>query len=326
MAYQVPRVPYLRLKFHLAARQDCRLPTIKGSMLRGAFGNALKRTVCVMEPQQSCQVCMLRQQCVYTRIFETFIEAKPPPFLKGLQTAPRPFILDPFDTKTAFAEGDEFAFELRLFGRICELYPYIIFSVMHLAETGLGASRFAFQLTRVNWIPSAPNGAACEEEKLLYTAETNTLLESACPSVGLPEPKPSTPVTLSFLTPTRLRFLDKYTTEFSFRMLVFKMLRRALEIAYFYVPNAEPNWEFRDYLKLADQVHIVRRSLRWQDWHRYSNRQKAKMELGGFVGEIVLNGKIEPFNELLQISQILHVGKGTGFGLGKVGIVELKSA
>ena len=61
MAFQIPRIPYLKLKFVLTAKQDCFLPEVKGSMLRGAFGNALKRTVCVM-PSQKCNKCMLRMQ------------------------------------------------------------------------------------------------------------------------------------------------------------------------------------------------------------------------------------------------------------------------
>ena len=108
--------------------------------------------------------------------------------------------------------------------------------------------------------------------------------------------------------------------DFTFRMLVFKMLRRILELAHFHVPGAEPDWEFHDYLVAADKVQITKRNLHWQDWHRYSNRQHSKMEMGGFAGEIILDGDVEPFGQLLRMSEVMHVGKGVGFGLGKLDV------
>ena len=71
--YKLPSITYLRLRFHLVAQEDCNLPTWKGSLLRGAFGFALRRTVCTMKRGQLCKDCMLRSQCAYTRLFETFI-------------------------------------------------------------------------------------------------------------------------------------------------------------------------------------------------------------------------------------------------------------
>ena len=45
-----------------------------------------------------------------------------------------------------------------------------------------------------------------------------------------------------------------------------------------------------------------------------------KMKMGGFVGDIVLEGDLSPFVELLLYSEVLHVGKGATFGLGRVEI------
>ena len=41
------------------------------------------------------------------------------------------------------------------------------------------------------------------------------------------------------------------------------------------------------------------------------------MKMGGFVGEITFEGGIGPFMPLIRASEVLHVGKGTSFGLGK---------
>jgi hypothetical protein len=313
MIYQIPQIPFLKLKFIFSSEQDALLPIHKGSMLRGAFGHALKSTVCVMDSGQSCEKCMLRAQCVYTRIFETYIEDKPPPFLKGLNTSPRPYVIDAYQSSQSYRTGDLLEFYVTLFGKVCELHPYVIFAFMRAGERGFARSRFQFRLERVNWIDNEP--------VLLYDGKSQSLVSMAKPTVVSENGQLPVPATLKFLTPVRLKFQNRLTMDFTFRMLVFKMLRRALEIAHFHVPDARPDWEFRPFLETASKVDIVDKRLYWEDVTRYSNKQAAKLQMGGIFGEIVLDGELGPFTRLLRISEVLHVGKGAVFGLGKVKVV-----
>ena len=46
------------------------------------------------------------------------------------------------------------------------------------------------------------------------------------------------------------------------------------------------------------------------------------MKLGGFVGSITFEGNMREFMPYLLAGEILHVGKGTGFGLGKYKIIK----
>lgn len=68
---------------------------------------------------------------------------------------------------------------------------------------------------------------------------------------------------------------------------------------------------------------MVDRDLRWYDWQRYSNRQHTKMSMGGFVGKISFEGPVDHFMPLIRAGKIVHVGKGTSFGLGKYGLKSL---
>jgi len=51
------------------------------------------------------------------------------------------------------------------------------------------------------------------------------------------------------------------------------------------------------------------------------------MNLGGITGRIVYSGQVEPFLPYLQAAEILHIGKATSFGLGRVRMTaEIKTA
>lgn len=105
---------------------------------------------------------------------------------------------------------------------------------------------------------------------------------------------------------------------FDFRLLVSKMLRRTLELAHDYAPGQTLDWDLEPWLEKAAAVRVVSSDLVWHDWQRYSNRQRTKMRLGGLVGEMTLEGDLRPFSALLRTAEIVHVGKGTTFGLGRV--------
>jgi CRISPR/Cas system endoribonuclease Cas6 (RAMP superfamily) len=71
----------------------------------------------------------------------------------------------------------------------------------------------------------------------------------------------------------------------------------------------------------ARAVETVTSDLRWVDWERYSNRQQARMRLGGFVGQVTYRGDFTEFLPYLLLGTYTHVGKGATFGLGEYEIV-----
>ena len=58
-----------RFRFTLKASSLLVLPSYKGAVIRNAFGNALRRVVCAM-PRGDCTVCLLRENCLYVKVFE----------------------------------------------------------------------------------------------------------------------------------------------------------------------------------------------------------------------------------------------------------------
>ncbi len=90
----------------------------------------------------------------------------------------------------------------------------------------------------------------------------------------------------------------------------------AVHLAWFHVPGAAIDWHFRP---LLDQTAALRATphLAWHDWERYSNRQQTKMVFGGLLGTLDLEGDLA---SLLRAAEILHVGKGATFGLGRIAV------
>jgi CRISPR-associated endoribonuclease Cas6 len=307
----VPRIPYVRLRVTLAARQTARLPATKGSLLRGAFGHALRREVCAMGPRQQCAACPLRDACAYVRLFEPWV-GREPRFLAGLPAEPRGYVFEPSDGPRTFLAGAPLDFDLLLLGRMGELQGLAVAACDRMARRGLGVRRARFELERVR-VPDPGGGWRTGYER--GVRPWSTAVPAALPPA---DPILAERLTLRFSTPLRCKTGGRLTRSFDFPWLVAKMLRRTLELAHDYAPGQDLDWDLEPWLEKAAAVRVVRCDLVWHDWQRYSNRQRTRMQLGGLVGEMTLEGDLRPFSALLRTAEIVHVGKGTTFGLGKI--------
>lgn len=68
-----PVLPFSVFRFNFSTDQPIKLPQYPGSAWRGAFGHALKKTVCIVR-NTPCGDCLLKSSCAYSYLFET-----PPP-------------------------------------------------------------------------------------------------------------------------------------------------------------------------------------------------------------------------------------------------------
>ena len=312
MTYTVPSIPHLRLAVTLIAEEPASLPGYHGSMLRGAFGHALRRLACRMGPGQECAACPLRRECAYARIFETFVEGTPPPFLRGIDRAVRPYVFEPREGGGRLEPGDPLRFDLLLLGRAVELQAHAVLALERMAWGGLGSGRARFRLDRVE----APDPSGTPRR--LFSEGRSWTSEPLAPAAVVPADLPAEAVALHLVTPLRLKVRDQLAVQLRFRDLAFHMLRRILELAHFHAPGAELDWTFQPLLQKAQEVRLRPVDLRWKDWERWSQRQQSAMKLGGLMGTLELEGDLAPFAPLLRTAEVVHVGKGATFGLGKV--------
>jgi hypothetical protein len=297
--------PAARYRLDCVAQTPVHLREYAGSTLRGAFGHALKRTVC-MTRQPDCKVCALYRSCIYPAVF-----APPAPAAHRVQKfsdIPAPYVIEPMPWgEKHYAPGEDFSFHFVLMGRALAHLPILIHAWQRALAHGVGVGEGRARLVRVHHVTT-------DTRALIYDVhECRVIAHEAI----LPPPGPVPPrVTLLFQTQLRLQHEGKPLGPDTIRpeRLLIGLLKRIALIAEFHIGQPLA-LDFADLAHRAKTLHDARR-LAWRDWTRYSNRQKQEMQLGGVIGEWTLEGELAPFWPYLHLGQWLHVGKNATFGLG----------
>lgn len=301
--------PLARYRLEWRVTAPVRLPDYAGSLLRGAFGHALRSLAC-MTRAKACDGCDLISTCPYPALF-----APPAPASHALQKfsqVPVPYVIEPPEWGAkVLAEGAVFSFNQVLVGRALRELPLVILAWRRALGRGIGAGDGRAELLRV--VHCAEGG-----ETEIHRPETGALLDHerkvSLRSTAVADARRAT---LRFHTPLRLQQNGRALPpgKLDARTLLMALARRASLLAEFHcgAPLIE------DFAQLSAACAGLReeKRLAWRDWTRYSSRQQQKMALGGVVGEWALEGELAPFLQLLRLGEWLHVGKETAFGLGR---------
>lgn len=285
-----------------------------GSAVRGAFGHALKKAVCVTRLEH-CEPCLMFRTCAYAYIFET-----PTPDdaekMRLYKSAPHPYVFDlPFPGDEQPAAGNlEIGFTL--FGRGNQYLPYVLHALEEAGKQGIGRNRIELALEtveqRVRWVES--------DWKVVY--QSGGKLKSEPPSIAQ-TPPPADRFRIVFETPLRLRSEEHNIKPDNLRFadLFVALMRRISMLTYFHT-DTPLETDFKRLASEARKVEFSAQEMRWHDWTRYSSRQKTTMRMGGLLGSVELDGtEIRPFWPYLWLGQWTHAGKGTSMGLGRYRLV-----
>lgn len=305
-------------------RFDCLLTTpaslsaCKGSMLRGAFGHAFKKVSCALR-RQECQTCLLTETCPYSFVFENHSTTTTAPSEEKVRVAARPHpyaFQPPPETTVSYQPGERFSFGISLFGKANDYLPHIIYAVEMMGENGIGrrhggtSGQFVLET-----ISSGDHLVYSGQAKVLHRDHplTNLNLE---PDTS-PAPETVNSLTVSFLTPLRLKHQNQFQDTLPFHLLIRTALRRLATLEQYYA-DGEPPLDYRGLTRRAGQVDTLKSDCRWLDLGRYSSRQQAAMFLGGMVGSIQYGGDLGEFLPILRYCQQTQLGKQTTFGLGQI--------
>ena len=304
----------LSLDFLLFAQEDFPLPSFKGSTLRGAFGYAFKKAVCITRHQPQCENCILTANCAYSYIFETPRPAGAE-VMRKYEKVPHPFILrPPLNSERFIKAGQELPFGLVLIGRARDYLPYFVLVMEELAARGLGRERGKCILQQV----SGSRGG------VIYDRENRELLpahgETGTDLISRAGNSPDQ-LTIEFQTPLRLVRERKIIRKLTFQDIYRSLLRRLAILQRFHC-DLTPEIDFLGLIDQAAAITTVTNETYWQESRRYSTRQKANMSTSGLVGRLTFSGDLKPFWPVLVLGTYVNVGKNTSFGLGRYRIIE----
>jgi len=285
-----------------------------GSAWRGAFGHALKKSVCITGLKQ-CQSCLLKHQCAYSYLFETPI----PPNSKKMRLythAPHPFVIQP-PQEEKIIDGFIYPLHFSLFGDSQRYLPYAIHGWQQLGQQGIGVKRQMLELVAVEQFDSAQANWV-----MIYQpgGELSPLPISVYDVPALPQT-----VDIHLQTPVRITTQDKpvSSAEFSFSAFFSHLLRRISMLTYFHT-ETPLDIDFASLVDKSRAVPLAQCDLQWYDWKRYSSRQTREIKLGGLTGSFSLTGDlIADFWPYLWLGQHTHVGKATSMGMGKYHIKNI---
>jgi hypothetical protein len=316
---ELPALPVdiARLRFTVHADERMALPFFAGSMLRGAYGHALRRLVC-MTRMPSCDGCPLRATCAFPRLFDPFgLDVAAVGLAAGSAQPPPPFAIDPPPLGAVMIEpGQSWTFGQRLFGKAIRDLPLIVEAWRRALLRGLGAKRARGLLVGVEY----RNG---DNWSAIYDPETGLLEE--IPAIRPPITmisKSFTGLTITFVTPLRLQSNARRLKReaITARRLVADALRRARPIAVSAGGSdahaVVAGWPVRTWLEEAENAGLAE-TLRWIDWTRQSSRQGQFITLGGWLGTITVSSASGGILAALAIGEHTGLGKETVFGFGQ---------
>jgi hypothetical protein len=306
-----------RFRFIFCALDPIRLPPYSGSAWRGLLGRGLRRSVCVTR-QARCDGCLLIDSCLYSSFFES------PGRRSGVpergDSVPHPFVLSIApDAPREYAPGETLMLGINLIGDASRPLPYLVHALGQAGQRGIGQGEGRFELLRVEAEPDLGAGGW----RSIHTLAQGRL--DSPPEVSRHWGVPPSSVGLRLTTPLRIKRHGRLVgpREFTADHLLRQLSRRFELLTRLY---ADPGQPVPLPVPAVSPLQLAQTRLRWRDWTRYSSRQRELMNMGGLIGELVLDGpELPALWPWLWLGQWLHLGKATSMGLGRYRLMDAAS-
>ncbi|MFA7243352.1 MAG: CRISPR system precrRNA processing endoribonuclease RAMP protein Cas6 [Sulfuricellaceae bacterium] len=285
-----------RFRFTLEALSAMPMPDYKGSIFRGSLGMALNR---LFPP-------------AYRELFRDG---------DGNDDPIRPYVLlPPLDNESSYPVEHTFECGLTLFGAAIR-HALACFGAMdYLGNIGLGKARGRFRVLRIEVF--RPEGwGECFNRNEGFSGHP-TPFSARDFLERLPDMRPDS-IELLLRTPLRLKSENRLLgTAPGFGVLMSRLIGR-LNLLSMAIQNTPllNHEQKHSLLALAEKIETVESDWHWEDWSRYSARQREWMKFGGLLGRLAYRGELAPFFPYLKLAEIVHMGGRTPFGLGYVQVV-----
>jgi len=279
-------IKYLPMKISLVSLETASLPAYLGSTLRGAIGQALHHDTTAFNYLYN------------NRTLDGNTQDTVNPYV----IIPPAICDDPYHT------GEELNFHILLLGDAAQYTQSLVNALQSIQKLELGASRYPFELKKIT---HSLDQRVIWQNGLYYA---NAVRSSILPYRSLSD---ISKVTIRMQTPLRIRRDGVLLETIDFPTIIRNIVHRIEAITKRYggwVDSIEGN----RIQTLSSEVKVIENHLELKDMKRYSNKLREKMDFSGLLGVIQFEGELTPFVPWLYAAQILHIGRNTTFGMGRI--------
>lgn len=299
-------IRYSILKFELIFTENTELVRDKASAIRGGIGEMLLRANCISD--RNCDNCGFREECIVQRIMYSQFKQKPEYMHKGDSVG---YIISCTNTQKKFRAGDKLSFSLYLFGRNIVYFSQYLNAVFTLGQNGIGRNGSKFVIASVKNLYD--QDIVSEADVYMEKYKWQTIGDYVTYRRKSIKADIGETLKLRFITPAEIKYQGQIIGEFSEEALAPAVTRRLTMLSYF-------EDYYSDIEQKAPFPQIVGKSENSEEVYRFSNRKNQRISYSGLTGEIDIANVSDEWLNMLLACEIIHIGRNTSFGFGKVRI------
>ena len=264
-------------KISILSRDEFIPPFFIGSQIRGALGYALKSVVCTKDGK--CETCQSAESCAFFDFYER-------------KNTYHNFCLD-------FKLGaPRYDFSIYLFGKSIESAPLIL-AALHkmLCVIGLKSNNAILHFKDIVIFINDKFCFCNDDIKMPLDFRTQLNIDNLTPRTKI-----------TFTTPLRIKKNNVFVRDDSLSLhdIFSSIHKRKLSIL---GKEGESLPQF--------SANLISTNLHYTELYRKSNAQKIDMNLGGLMGEMLIDDLDKQSYTLLKIGELIGIGKQCSFGLGR---------
>lgn len=297
-------VRYVRLTFKIGFLEDTELPMNKVSALRGGLGEMLLRQNCIR--LRKCADCDFESECIVRRTMYSQYDIQPE-FATGNDSIG--YVLECENYDEMFSEGSTLFFYLILFGKTIVYLNQYLQAFYALGQEGIGKRHSRYNILGVynEWKDPVVQGTMVYKDNY----RVSTLKQYV--QGRMDKVRATDQVVLHFQTATSIKYRGNFIEEFIPEAVIESIVRRIYMLDCF---------EGKDIPEMNRNQYMMPELLEQKSRHiyvnRYSSTAQKKMVLNGIRGWMKIRGVSEELLQIILASEIMHCGKNTSFGFGRI--------
>lgn len=309
-----PPLPLVRFTCKLRAADAVRGVAALGDRFHSRLGNHLRRLVCSSRDAE-CADCLALEPCPYAALFHGRVHPGAHPLLRG-QRLPAPWVFALPHGQRELKRDQLVDLEMVGVGRAWRMLPYLLLALERMPDGKRRRGRPFWPLVPQRLLQRMPGTRA----RVVWRAGARTLGKVQPPQVwtGNDHSAFQGRLAVEFVSPLALK-RDGEVLRHAPRLgeLVRAAARRILALAAGWSDVAVPA-DLRGLFTRADRARVAAADTRPAKWLRDSRRQGRGVPMQGVVGTVRYTGVDAAVLPWLELGAVLHLGKGTAFGLGRI--------